>query len=110
MKNWNELCEAGVDEVYSYAPEWLNKVQDPPFYGMKVGGTVLSTMCGLTVDANMQVLDEKARPIAGLYAAGCTIGGLGGDSTYGDCRNPGGGVAMACGTAYQAARAICGDV
>lgn len=110
VKNWNELCEAGVDEVYSYAPEWLNKVQDPPFYGMKVGGTVLSTMCGLTVDTNMRVLDEKARPIAGLYAAGCTIGGLGGDSTYGDCRNPGGGVAMACGTAYQAARAICGDI
>lgn len=109
VDDWNALCDKGVDELYHYAPEWLNKVQDPPFYGMKVGGTVLSTMCGLTVDERMQVLNGKGLPIEGLYAVGCTIGGLGGDSTYGDCRNPGGGVAMSCGTAYQAARAICGD-
>ena len=108
VEDWNALCDTGVDELYHYAPEWLNKVQDPPFYGMKVCGTVLSTMCGLTVNTDMQVLDEKGRGIPGLYAAGCTIGGLGGDSTYGDCRNPGGGVAMSCGTAYQAAKTICG--
>ena len=108
VENWNALCDKGEDELYSYAPEWLNKVQDPPFYGMKVGGTVLSTLCGLTVSPTMQVLNERAQPIVGLYAAGCTAGGLGGDSTYGDSRNPGGGVAMSCGTAYQAAKAICG--
>lgn len=108
VEDWNAMCDAGVDELYSFAPEWLNKVQDPPFYGMKVGGTVLGTMCGLTVNPSMQVLDERAQTIDGLYAAGCTIGGLGGDATYGDCRNPGGGVAMSCGTAYQAAKTICG--
>ncbi len=108
IEDWNALCDKGVDELYGYAPEWLNKVQDPPFYGVKVGGTVLGTMCGLAPDTSMRVLDEKARPIPGLYAAGCTLGGLGGDSTYGDCRNPGGGVAMSCGTAYQAAKTICG--
>ena len=108
VDDWNALCDTGVDELYSYAPAWLNKVQDPPFYGMKVGGMVLSTLAGLTVNTGMQVLDGRAQPIAGLYAAGCTVGGLGGDASYGDCRNPGGGVAMSCGTAYQAAKTICG--
>ena len=108
VKNWNAVCDAGIDPLYHYDPAWLIKVQDGPFYGMKVGGTVLATMCGLTVNTSMQVLNAKGTPIKGLYASGCTTGGLGGDSNYGDCRNPGGGVAMSCGTAYQAAKTICG--
>lgn len=110
VEEWNALCDAGSDPLYHYAPEWLNKVSDAPFYGAKVGGTVLATMCGLTVDEEMRVLNEKGLPIDGLYAAGCTVGGLGSDCTYGDCRNPGGGVAMAAGTAYQAAKSICGEL
>lgn len=110
LKNGTHLCDAGSDPLYHYAPEWLNKVSDAPFYGAKVGGTVLATMCGLTVDEEMRVLNEKGLPIDGLYAAGCTVGGLGGDCTYGDCRNLGGGVAMAAGTAYQAAKSICSEL
>lgn len=110
VANWNAMCDAGTDPLYHYDPAWLIKVQDGPFYGMKVGGTILATMCGLTVNTNMQVMSEKGLPIPGLYAAGCTAGGLGGDSSYGDCRNPGGGVAMSCGTAYQAAKHICGEL
>ena len=108
VANWNAMCDAGEDTLYHLDPAWLVKVQDGPFYGMKVGGTVLATMCGLTVNTSMQVLNAKAEPICGLYATGCTAGGLGGDSNYGDCRNPGGGVAMSCGTAYLAAQTICG--
>ena len=108
VEDWNAMCDAGEDPLYHYDPAWLVKIQDGPFYGMKVGGTVLATMCGLTVNTDMQVLNEKGLPIEGLYASGCTAGGFGGDSTYGDCRNPGGGAAMSCGTAYQAAKHICG--
>lgn len=110
VENWNAMCDAGEDPLYHYDPAWLVKVEKGPFYGMKVGGTILATMCGLTVNEQMQVLNEAGQPIQGLYAAGCTTGGLGGDSNYGDCRNPGGGVAMSCGTAYQAAKTICGEL
>lgn len=110
VTNWNAMCDTGEDPLYHYDPAWLVKVQDGPFYAMRVGGTILATMVGLTVNTNMQVMGENGLPIPGLYAAGCTTGGLGGDSNYGDCRNPGGGVAMSCGTAYQAAKHICGEL
>lgn len=108
VENWNALCAAGVDEEYHYDPAWLVPVQDGPFYGMKVGGTLLSTLAGLAVNTNMQVLREDGSTIPGLYATGVNAGGFSGDCSYGDARHPGGGAAMGCGTSWLAAKTICG--
>lgn len=110
VEGWNKICEAGEDPQFHYDPAWLVPVAKAPFYGMAVGATCLSTNCGMAVTPEMQAVAANGAPIEGLYAAGSCVGGVGGDSTYGDCRNPGGGVAMACGTAYAAAKAICGEL
>jgi len=47
-----------------------------PFYGLRVVPGITFTMGGALVNGRAQVLDENEEPIACLYAAGDTIGGL----------------------------------
>lgn len=48
----------------------------PPFYGLQVVPGITFTMGGVLINGRAQVLDLENRPIAGLFAAGDTIGGL----------------------------------
>lgn len=107
VAQWNDVCAAGVDEALHYDPQWLRPVVDPPFYALKVNGTILNTFCGLaTVPETQQVIDETGTPIAGLYATGTTMGGSSGNGSMGATMNPGGGVGFACATAWSAASAV----
>lgn len=47
-----------------------------PFYGLRVVPGITFTMGGVLVNGRAQVLNENEKPIAALYAAGDTIGGL----------------------------------
>ena len=108
VANWNELCDKGVDEDLHYDPFWLRKVVEPPFYGVAVSGTCLATNTGLSTNASYHVLDTSGVPIPGLWAAGSTMGGQSGASTWGDCPQPGGGVMYTCATNWGAANDIMG--
>ena len=55
---------------------WPIKVA--PFYAMPICAAITNTMGGLVVDADARLLDIDDKPIAGLYAAGSTVGGLDG--------------------------------
>lgn len=103
--NWNAICADGVDQERHFRPEWLVPLK-APFYACKVGMTCVATTCGLEVLPTQQVLGDNGMPIAGLYASGCTMGGADGSANFGICRHPGGGVAMACGTAFNAAESL----
>lgn len=107
IEGWNAVCEKGVDEVCHFDPAWLVPIL-APYHACRVGMACLATTCGLAVLPSQQVVSTDGKPISGLYAAGCTMGGESGAATFGDCRHPGGGVAMACGTAYNAANNIMG--
>ena len=48
----------------------LGMIQKPPFYAIKVRPGSFGTFAGLRTDASSRVLDERAEPIPGLYAAG----------------------------------------
>ncbi|MFN8147557.1 MAG: flavocytochrome c [Candidatus Nanopelagicales bacterium] len=52
------------------------EISQGPFYAHLSGASVLATYCGLTVDAETQVLDVYGEPIPGLYAAGEVTGGF----------------------------------
>ena len=47
-----------------------------PYYGLRVVPGITFTMGGILVNGRGQALNEKDKPIAGLYAAGDAIGGL----------------------------------
>jgi len=54
-----------------------------PFYAIPLCAGITVTSGGLSVNGNGQVLDTEDRPIAGLYAAGSTVGGIEGGPTAG---------------------------
>ena len=53
-------------------------IKTAPFYALPICAAITNTMGGIVVDGDGAVLDERDRPIPGLYAAGSTIGGLNG--------------------------------
>jgi fumarate reductase flavoprotein subunit len=56
---------------------------EPPFHAIRVTGARLRTLGGLLVDERARVLNTERQPIEGLYAAGGTAAGLGGEGTEG---------------------------
>ncbi|GLW08679.1 tricarballylate dehydrogenase [Microtetraspora sp. NBRC 13810] len=55
---------------------WALALETPPFHGYAVACGITFTFGGLRADAEGRVLDENARPLPGLYAAGELLGGL----------------------------------
>ncbi|MBG9982841.1 FAD-binding protein [Aerococcaceae bacterium DSM 111020] len=76
IERYNELCEKGIDEDFGNESSRLHAVKEGPFYGCLLGGRILSTLDGLKINTNMQVLRKDGSVIAGLYAAGNDSGGF----------------------------------
>jgi fumarate reductase flavoprotein subunit len=51
-------------------------IRQGPFYALRLVGGITFTMGGIAIDDVGRVLNERNAPIPGLYAAGCTTGGL----------------------------------
>ena len=75
VSRYNELCEKGVDEDFYKESSRMLALTTPPFYAARLGGMLLSTGSGLTVDGHMRVLDKQGEVIEGLFATGNDCGG-----------------------------------
>lgn len=51
-------------------------ISTPPYYGGKVTPTLFTTVGGLKVNTDMQVVNEEGQAIEGLYAAGGDANGM----------------------------------
>ncbi|WP_020611120.1 FAD-dependent oxidoreductase [Sediminispirochaeta bajacaliforniensis] len=80
MNNYNSYCEAGNDEEFDKASKFLVSMSEGPYYAFALEVGYFTTVGGLTVNKNAQVLDLDGNIIPGLYAAGSDAGGLYGDS------------------------------
>ncbi|MCH8183919.1 MAG: FAD-binding protein, partial [Proteobacteria bacterium] len=49
-------------------------IEKAPFYAIRIQGSSISSVVGLAVNRELQVIDMDNRPIAGLYAAGELLG------------------------------------
>lgn len=108
VDKWNATCAAGVDEECHFKADWLLPVQKAPYYGMKVGGTLLATFTGLVTSAGMQVIGQDGTPIEGLYASGGTASPGGCDCDDASGSHYGGGAAYTCATAWTAVNTMLG--
>lgn len=81
VAKWNKACAAGEDyaTTHKYPKEWLLPIDQPPYYGAKLGGHVFGSKTGLKVTPEMQVVNVSGAPIEGLYAGWHTAGGSSGD-------------------------------
>lgn len=86
IEHYNAGVRSGADAQFFKAAEHLLPVATPPYYGARIRPTVVCwTGTGLRIDSEARVLDAADRPIAGLYAAGETTGGM-----FGPCYAGGG--------------------
>ena len=76
VDRYNEFNDKQNDEDFGKEAFRLSAIKEPPFYGCWYGGTLLTTIDGLTINENLQVLDENIEPIEGLYAVGDCSGSL----------------------------------
>ena len=75
-----------------------------PFHAFPACAGLTYTMDGISIDAQSRALDDERRPIAGLYAAGCSTGGLEGGRRAGYVN----GMLKSCVTALRAAEHLLG--
>ena len=76
VERFNAACAAGVDEEFSLPANMLLPVSTPPYYGAKITPTLFTTVGGLRVNLNMQVMGTDGKPVEGLFAAGGDAAGL----------------------------------
>lgn len=75
VERYNALARAGRDLDFGKRADRLTRVDRAPYYaGWSDTPDFLAVMGGLVVNPRLQPLDDRGRPIAGLYLAGNTVG------------------------------------
>ena len=70
VERYNELYNKGVDEDFGQEGFRLQRVDTPPFYGVRQTGRQLCTMDGIIINEHIQALRADGTPIEGLYVTG----------------------------------------
>lgn len=83
IEEYNNDCLLGNDRLFAKERRYLQPLVTPPFYALKAGVIFLSTIGGIKIDHNMQVLHKNGFPIDGLYAVGVDAGGWTADTYCG---------------------------
>ncbi len=74
VERYNAQFDAQLDDDYGKEAYRLSAIRTAPFYGCWFGGSLLTTLDGLAINADCQVLDAAGSVIEGLYAAGDVSG------------------------------------
>lgn len=73
---YNAACEAGEDTVFYKDPSMLLPISTPPFYAVKLSCNRLSSLNGVMIIEDCQVIDANGNWIRGLYAGGLDSAGF----------------------------------
>ena len=76
MERYNELVDAGFDDDFGKRPQYLAKIDTPPFYGIHKHIRISALCAGMTVNENYQVTKADGTPIPTLWATGFGAGQL----------------------------------
>ncbi len=84
IADYVRYTETGVDEQFGKRPEMLFSLAeaDGPFYCVRIIPAIDSTLGGIPVNGNCQVLRNDKSVIQGLYAVGQDASGFWGNSYY----------------------------
>ena len=76
VDTYNGYAARKNDPDYHKEPHRLTPVDTAPFYGARTGAWHLTTLDGVLINTDMQVLDGDNNPIPGLFATGDCSGGF----------------------------------
>lgn len=84
VETYNADTDAGIDSMFFKDPADMRPIRTGPFYAVEVRPAIVClTSTGVRINAATQALDERDRPIRGLFAGGETTGGVLGDRYIG---------------------------
>ncbi|UCG54372.1 MAG: FAD-binding protein, partial [Dehalococcoidia bacterium] len=70
VKKYNSYCREGTDPDFNKPKEWLQPIEDPPYYAVKLWPGGPNTQGGPKRNIRGQVLRPDNTPIPRLYVAG----------------------------------------
>ena len=73
IDQYNKDIENNVIDSFGRELERV-PIKTGPFYAFSVGGSILTTHGGISVNHDMEVINKKDKVIPGLYAAGEVLG------------------------------------
>ncbi len=97
VEEYNEMCEAGYDEIFEKDRAYMQPIEKGPFYCCRQNVGAYGSVGGVRINHKTQVLSEEAKVIPGLYCVGTDACNIFGDSypfilsgnTMGFCLNSG---------------------
>lgn len=88
IEKYNGFVQAGEDADFGRAPEYMTmEIGDGPYYIVEQKPRFATTMGGLVVDTDLEVMNTSGEVISGLYAAGEVVGGVMGDDSPSGANN-----------------------
>lgn len=70
VERYNSFCETGVDEDFNKSAEYLEAIDEGPFYAIRGYAINRGTLGGIQTNESAEVINAENQAIAGLYAAG----------------------------------------
>ena len=97
IEEYNDMCEAGYDEVFEKDRSYMQPIEKGPFYCCRQSVGAYGSLGGVKINHKTQVLTQDAKVIPGLYCVGTDACNIFGDSypfilsgnTMGFCLNSG---------------------
>ena len=80
IEKYNGYCAKGVDEEFAKDAKYLFPLESGPYYAFELLTGIFTTVGGMKITHDAQVLNAESKPIPHLYAVGCDAGGIYGDS------------------------------
>lgn len=100
VERYNEFVKTGEDEDFGRDPDYMTKtIDEGPYYLVEQKPRYATTLGGLLVNDNLQVISTNGEVIEGLYSAGDTAGGMRGNDSI-----PGSDVGWAITSGYVIGR------
>ena len=97
VEHYNELCEAGHDEIFEKNRKYMQPIEKGPFYCCRQNVGAYGSVGGILINHKTEVMDQDSIVIPGLYAVGTDACNIYGESypfilsgnTMGFCLNSG---------------------
>ena len=97
VEEYNDMCAAGFDELFEKDRHYMEPIAKGPFYCCRQNVGAYGSLGGVKINHKMEVLNEEAKVIPGLYCVGTDACSIYGDSypftlpgnTMGFCINSG---------------------
>lgn len=88
VERYNGFVQSGTDEDFGRSAEYMTmEIGDGPYYLVEQKPRFATTMGGLVVNTDLEVMNTSGEAILGLYAAGEVVGGVMGDDSPSGANN-----------------------